>query len=162
MIAASAALTLSGVPFMGPIAAARVGYKDGEYQLNPSLDEIKEGELDLAVAGTRDAVLMVESEAKELSEEVMLGAVMFAHEQSKPVIDAIIRLAEQAAKEPWELASDESHGAILDTLRGLAGSGLEQAYKLVGKAERVAAIAAAKSPFKDAFSDADPQTNWAL
>jgi polyribonucleotide nucleotidyltransferase len=158
MIAASAALTLSGVPFMGPIAAARVGYKDGEYQLNPSLEQIAEGELDLAVAGTRDAVLMVESEAKELSEEVMLGAVMFAHEQSKPVIDAIIRLAEQAAKEPWELASDESHGAILDTLRGLAGSGLEQAYKLVGKAERVAAIAAAKTPFKDAFADADPQT----
>jgi len=158
MIAASAALTLSGVPFMGPIAAARVGYQNGEYQLNPSLEQIAEGELDLAVAGTRDAVLMVESEAKELSEDVMLGAVMFAHEQSKPVIDAIIRLAEQAAKEPWELASDEGHGAILDTLRGLAGSGLEQAYKLVGKAERVAAIAAAKTPFKDAFADADPQT----
>jgi polyribonucleotide nucleotidyltransferase len=158
MIAASAALTLSGVPFMGPIAAARVGYANGEYQLNPSLEQIAEGELDLAVAGTRDAVLMVESEAKELSEEVMLGAVMFAHEQSKPVIDAIIRLAEQAAKEPWELASDEGHGHILETLRGLAGSGLEQAYKLVGKAERVAAIAAAKTPFKDAFADADPQT----
>ncbi|HEX8257845.1 MAG TPA: polyribonucleotide nucleotidyltransferase, partial [Allosphingosinicella sp.] len=158
MIAASAALTLSGVPFMGPIAAARVGYQNGEYQLNPSLDEIKEGELDLAVAGTYDAVLMVESEAKELSEDIMLGAVMFAHEQSKPVIDAIIRLAEQAAKEPWELASDENQGEILGKLRELAGTGLAQAYKLVGKAERVAAIAAAKTPFKDAFADADPQT----
>jgi polyribonucleotide nucleotidyltransferase len=159
MIAASAALTLSGVPFMGPIAAARVGYKDGEFQLNPSLEQIKDGELDLAVAGTRDAVLMVESEAKELSEDVMLRAVMFAHEQSKPVIDAIIRLAEQAAKEPWELHQDEGTASeILGKLRGLAGSGLEQAYKLVGKAERVAAIAAAKTPLKDAYADADPGT----
>ena len=107
LIAASAALTLSGVPFMGPIAAARVGYKDGEYILNPTLDEAREGDLDLVVAGTRDAVLMVESEAKELSEDVMLGAVMFAHRQSQAVVDAIIRLAEQAAKEPWELAHDE-------------------------------------------------------
>jgi polyribonucleotide nucleotidyltransferase len=159
MIAASAALTLSGVPFMGPIAAARVGYRNGEYQLNPSLEEIAQGELDLAVAGTRDAVLMVESEAKELSEDVMLGAVMFAHEQSKPVIDAIIRLAEQAAKEPWELSvNDEESGSILGKLRELAGSGLEGAYKLVGKAERVAAIAAAKTPLKDAYADADPAT----
>ncbi len=159
MIAASAALTLSGVPFMGPIAAARVGYKDGEYQLNPSLEQIAEGELDLAVAGTRDAVLMVESEAKELSEDIMLRAVMFAHEQSKPVIDAIIRLAEQAAKDPWELQQDEGASSdILGKLRELAGTGLQSAYKLVGKAERVAAIAAAKTPLKDAFADADPQT----
>jgi polyribonucleotide nucleotidyltransferase len=158
MIAASAALTLSGVPFMGPVGAARVGYKDGEYQLNPSMDEIKEGELDLIVAGTRDAVLMVESEAKELSEDVMLGAVMFAHRESQKVIDAIIRLAEQAAKEPWELASDEGHADILGKLRGLAGSGLEQAYKLTRKAERVAAIAAAKTPLKEAYADADPAT----
>src|ERR687890_308230 len=107
MVAASAALTLSGIPFMGPISAARVGYADGEYLLNPTSAQCAEGELDLVVAGTRDAVLMVESEAKELSEEVMLGAVMFAHESGKQVIDAIIRLAEQAAKEPWELASDE-------------------------------------------------------
>ena len=103
MIAASAALTISGVPFMGPIAAARVGYKDGEYLLNPSMDQVKEGELDLVVAGTHDAVMMVESEAKELSEEVMLGAVMFAHRECKKVIEAIIKLAEKAAKDPWEL-----------------------------------------------------------
>ena len=95
MIAASAALTLSGVPFMGPIGAARVGYKDGEYQLNPSMDEVKTGELDLVVAATGNAVMMVESEAKELSEDVMLGAVLFAHEASKKVVDAIIQLAER-------------------------------------------------------------------
>jgi polyribonucleotide nucleotidyltransferase len=158
MIAASAALTLSGVPFMGPIAGARVGYKDGEYLLNPSMDLVREGELELVVAGTRDAVLMVESEAKELSEEVMLGAVMFAHRESRKVVDAIIRLAEQAAREPWELASDEGNSAILSKLRELAGTGLEQAYKLVAKAERVAAIAAAKTPLKEAYADADPAT----
>ncbi|WP_114954474.1 polyribonucleotide nucleotidyltransferase [Sphingosinicella terrae] len=158
MIAASAALTLSGVPFMGPIGGARVGYQDGEYILNPTLEQVAEGELDLVVAGTRDAVLMVESEAKELSEDVMLGAVMFAHAESKKVVDAIIRLAEQAAKEPWELASNDGQNEILAKLRELAGSGLEQAYKLVGKAERVAAIAAAKTPLKAAYEDADPQT----
>ncbi|MDB5719598.1 MAG: pnp, partial [Alphaproteobacteria bacterium] len=158
LIAASAALTLSGVPFMGPIAGARVGYQDGEYLLNPTMDEVRAGDLELVVAGTRDAVLMVESEAKELSEQVMLGAVMFAHRESVKVIDAIIRLAEQAAKEPWELASSDDNKSILDNLRGLAGSGLEQAYKLVAKAERVAAIAAAKTPLKDAYADADPAT----
>ncbi|HCW62172.1 MAG TPA: polyribonucleotide nucleotidyltransferase, partial [Sphingobium sp.] len=105
MIAASAALTLSGVPFMGPIGAARVGYKDGEYQLNPSLEEAKEGDLDLVVAATGNAVMMVESEAKELSEDVMLGAVMFAHDAAKKVVNAIIDLAEQAAKDPWEMAA---------------------------------------------------------
>ena len=158
MIAASAALTLSGVPFMGPVGAARVGYIDGEYILNPSLDQVKEGELDLVVAGTRDAVLMVESEAKELSEEVMLNAVMFAHRESQKVIDAIIRLAEQAAKEPWELPEDTTGGEILGKLRELAGTGLEQAYKLTKKAERVAAIAAAKTPLKEAYEGADPGT----
>src|SRR2546423_5775932 len=103
MIASSAALTLSGVPFMGPIGAARVGFINNEYVLNPQLDEMTESQLDLVVAGTQDAVLMVESEAKELSEEVMLGAVMFGHRHFQPVIDAIIRLAEKAAKEPREL-----------------------------------------------------------
>src|ERR1700754_838686 len=90
MIAASAALTISGVPFMGPIGGARVGYKDGEYQLNPTMEQVKEGELDLIVAATHDAVMMVESEAKELSEDVMLGAVMFAHDAARTVADAII------------------------------------------------------------------------
>ncbi len=102
MVAASAALTLSGVPFMGPIGGARVGYIDGEYVLNPHVDEMPESKLDLVVAGTSDAVLMVESEAQELSEDVMLGAVMFGHNGFQPVIDAIIKLAEVAAKEPRE------------------------------------------------------------
>jgi len=103
MIASSAALTLSGAPFMGPIGAARVGFVNNEYVLNPLLDEMAESQLDLVVAGTQDAVLMVESEAKELSEDVMLGAGMFGHRHFQPVIDAIIKLAEKAAKEPREL-----------------------------------------------------------
>src|ERR1043166_4806649 len=98
MVAASAALTLSGVPFMGPIGAARVGFINNEFVLNPQIDEMQESQLDLVVAGTADAVLMVESEAKELPEEAMLGAVMFGHRHFQPVIDAIIRLAEAAAK----------------------------------------------------------------
>src|SRR3984957_17632393 len=104
MVAASAALTLSGAPFMGPIGAARVGFINNEFVLNPQIDEMTESNLDLVVAGTQDAVLMVESEAKELPEEVMLGAVMFGHRHFQPVIEAIIRLAEKAAKEPRELA----------------------------------------------------------
>ncbi len=108
MIAASAALTISGVPFMGPIGAARVGFVDGDYVLNPTVSDIfEEGRLDLVVAATQDAVMMVESEAKELSEEEMLGAVMFAHDESRKVIGAIIDLAEQAAKEPWDVATGD-------------------------------------------------------
>src|SRR5947208_1351704 len=108
MVASSAALTLSGVPFMGPIGAARVGFINNEYVLNPVLDEMIETGLDLVVAGTADAVLMVESEAKELAEDLMLGAVMFGHRHFQPVIDAIIRLAEKAAKEPRELQVPDS------------------------------------------------------
>ena len=108
MVAASAALTLSGAPFMGPIGGARVGFINNEYVLNPTLDEMKESQLDLVVAGTQDAVMMVESEAKELSEEVMLGAVMFGHRHIQPVIDAIIKLAEKAAKEPRELLAADN------------------------------------------------------
>ena len=103
MIGASAALTLSGVPFLGPIAGARVGYRNGEFLLNPTCRELLESELDLVVAGTRDAVMMVESEAKELPEETMLGAVLFGQQQFQPVIDLIIALAQECAKEPWEL-----------------------------------------------------------
>src|SRR6185295_472038 len=100
LVAASAALTISGVPFMGPLGAARVGYIDGEYRLNPPLDEMPNSKLDLVVAGTHDAVMMVESEAQELSEAVMLGAVMFGHKEMQTVIDGIIRLAEKSAKDP--------------------------------------------------------------
>src|SRR5438876_7358512 len=109
MVASSAALTLSGAPFKGPIGAARVGFVNDEYVLNPTLDEMIETRLDLVVAGTADAVLMVESEAKELNEEIMLGAVMFGHRHFQPVINAIIDLAEKAANEPLEVkAVDQS------------------------------------------------------
>ena len=103
MVASSAALTLSGIPFMGPIGAARVGYIDGAYVLNPTVEQQKVSALDLVVAGTQDAVLMVESEAKELSEADMLGAVTFGHQSFQPVIEAIIALAEHAAKDPWPM-----------------------------------------------------------
>src|SRR3954462_15496031 len=134
MIAASAALTLSGVPFMGPIGGARVSFtNEGEYILNPTQAEIAEGRLDLVVAGTRDAVMMVESEAKELSEEDMLGAVMFAHRSLQPVVEAIIKLAEQAAKEPWELSASADKAAIKKQLKDLIGKDIEAAYKLTSK-----------------------------
>ncbi|SMF61611.1 polyribonucleotide nucleotidyltransferase [Allosphingosinicella indica] len=153
MIAASAALTISGVPFMGPIGAARVGYKDGEYQLNPSMEQVKEGDLDLVVAGTQDAVMMVESEAKELSEEVMLGAVMFAHRESQKVIDAIIRLAEQSAKEPWELAPVADKSEAMAKLKSLIGDDLAAAYKLTVKQDRQNAINEARTKARDALAD---------
>ena len=119
MIAASAALTISGVPFMGPIGGARVAYVDGQYVLNPTLDQMKDTALDLVVAGTQDAVLMVESEAKELTEDVMLGAVMFGHKGFQPVIEAIIRLAEMAGKEPREVAKPD-HSALEKAVLDLA------------------------------------------
>ena len=160
MIAASAALTISGVPFMGPIGAARVGYEDGEYTLNPSQSVAAEGALDLIVAATGDAVMMVESEAKELSEEVMLGGVMFAHDEIKKVVNLIIDLAEQAAKEPWEVAiSDNS--AIKDKLAGVVGGDIAAAYKLTDKSERSDALNAVRAKAKEAFADEDGQTQMA-
>ena len=157
MIAASAALTLSGVPFMGPIAGARVGFIDGDYILNPSQTQIAEGSLDLVVAGTRDAVMMVESEAKELSEEQMLGGVMFAHRSIQPVVDAIIKLAEQAAKEPWELAQTAGKDAIKAKLKTLIGKDVEAAYKLTDKQQRQVALAAAREKAAAAFTESEPQ-----
>jgi len=135
MVAASAALTLSGVPFLGPIGAARVGYIDGKYVLNPMVDEMPETSLDLVVAGTADAVLMVESEANELPEDIMLGAVMYGHEHFQPVLDAIVKLAERAAKEPWELKPVDN-GEMVDKVRALAESGLREAYAISSKQER--------------------------
>jgi len=158
MVAASAALTISGVPFMGPIGAARVGYKEGEYQLNPSMDEVAEGELDLVVAGTMGAVMMVESEAQELSEEVMLGAVQFAHDASKQVASLIIDLAEQAAKEPWQLDAGEDNSAIKDELRKLVGKDIAAAYKKTDKSERSNALNAVRDKAKEKYADADGQT----
>jgi polyribonucleotide nucleotidyltransferase len=157
MIAASAALTLSGVPFMGPIGAARVGFAEGEYILNPTQTQVAEGQLDLVVAGTRDAVMMVESEAKELSEDEMLGAVMFAHSSMQPVIAAIIKLAEQAAKEPWELSVSSEKDAIKKKLKDLIGKDVEAAYKLTDKQQRQTALAAARVKAADAFAESEPQ-----
>src|SRR5947207_4608551 len=144
MIAASAALTLSGAPFMGPIGGARVGFSNNEYVLNPTIDEMKESQLDLVVAGTQDAVLMVESEAKELSEEIMLGAVMFGHRHFQPVIDAIIRLAEKAAKEPRELQAADN--AVLEReMLALVEKDLRAAYAIPDKMERHDAVDATKA-----------------
>ncbi len=144
MVAASAALTLSGVPFMGPIGGARVGVIDGEYVLNPTLDQMKDSELDLVVAGTADALMMVESEAKELSEDKMLGALMFAHAGMQPVIDAIIEMAEHAAKEPFDFEA-EDFSPIVNSIKGLVGDDIRAAYTITGKHDRHAAVGAAKS-----------------
>ncbi|AXK82193.1 polyribonucleotide nucleotidyltransferase [Pseudolabrys taiwanensis] len=143
MVASSAALTLSGAPFMGPIGAARVGFINGEYVLNPQLDEMTESQLDLVVAGTTDAVLMVESEAKELSEEIMLGAVMFGHRHFQPVIEAIIKLAEKAAKEPRELTLPDN-AALEKEILGIAEKDLRAAYSIPVKQDRYKAVGAVK------------------
>ncbi|MGQ2904738.1 MAG: polyribonucleotide nucleotidyltransferase [Neoaquamicrobium sediminum] len=147
MVATSAALTLSGVPFMGPIAAARVGYIGGEYALNPHIDEMPESKLDLVVAGTTDAVMMVESEAHELSEEIMLGAVMFGHKAFQPVIDAIIKLAEVAAKDPRDHVAPDLK-ELEQTMLGLIEDELRAAYKNTDKQARYAAVDAAKAKVK--------------
>jgi polyribonucleotide nucleotidyltransferase len=143
MVAASAALTLSGAPFKGPIGAARVGFINDEYVLNPVLDEMAETQLELVVAGTSDAVLMVESEAKELSEEIMLGAVMFGHRHFQPVINAIIELAEKAAKEPREVTVTDN-SALEKEMLGLVEQELRAAYAIPVKQERYAAVGAVK------------------
>ena len=150
MVAASAALTLSGSPFMGPIGAARVGFINNEFVLNPQIDEMLESKLDLVVAGTQDAVLMVESEAKELPEDIMLGAVMFGHRHMQPVIEAIIQLAEKAAKEPRELAVADN-GALEKEMLGLVEQDLRAAYAIPQKQERHKAVEAAKAKVKAHF-----------
>jgi len=157
MIAASAALTIAGLPFMGPIGGCRVGFKDGEYQLNPSLAETANGQLDLVVAATDSAVMMVESEAKELSEEVMLGGVMFAHAEIRKVVGAIISLAEKAAKEPWTVAVSDNSG-IKDKLKKLVGKDIAAAYKLTDKSARANALNDIRAKAKEAFAGEDGQT----
>lgn len=154
MVAASAALTISGVPFMGPIGGARVGYINGEYVLNPNIDEMPESQLDLIVAGTSDAVLMVESEAEELSEDVMLGAVMFGHKSFQPVIEAIIKLAEVAAKEPRDF-QPEDHSALEAKMLELIEDDLREAYKITEKQARHVAVDAAKAKAKAHFLPED-------
>ncbi len=147
MIAASAALTISGAPFMGPIGAARVGLIDGDYVLNPTLQELEESELDLVVAGTEDAVMMVESQADELTEEQMLGGVMFAHESCQDVIDAIIELAELAAKEPFEFTAPDIE-AEKKAVKKAAEKGIKAAYKNKDKLVRQTAMREAKNDAK--------------
>jgi polyribonucleotide nucleotidyltransferase len=160
LVAASAALTLSGVPFMGPVGGARVGYIKGEYVLNPHIDEMPESKLDLIVAGTGEAVLMVESEAQELDEQTMLGAVMFGHKSFQPVIQAIIKLAEAAAKEPRDFKPtklDELEREIL----GLAEAELREAYKITDKQARYAAVDAVKAKVKAHFTPAEgEEAKW--
>ena len=158
MIAASAALTISGVPFMGPIGAARVGFANGEYVLNPEvqdMDQLRnnpEQRLDLVIAGTADAVMMVESEAYELTEQEMLGAVKFGHDAIKPVIDAIIELAEHAAKEPFDFQSPD-YSALYNRVKSLGEADMRAAYAIRDKSERQDAIAAAKTKVKDALTE---------
>ena len=154
LVGASAALTLSGVPFMGPVGAARVGLINGEYVLNPNVDEMPESKLDLVVAGTGDAVLMVESEAQELDEDTMLGAVMFGHKAFQPVIDAIIKLAEVAAKDARDYTPEDFSALEAEMLK-VAEADLREAYKIIDKQARYAAVDAAKTKVKEAFAPAE-------
>ncbi len=158
MIAASAALTISGAPFMGPIAGARVGFEDGEYVLNPTVDDMQDlrnnpdQRLDLVVAGTKDAVMMVESEAYELSEAEMLGAVKFAHDAIQPVIDLIIDLAEDAAKEPFDFQAPDYSG-LYDAVKAAGEEQMRAAFAITDKQERTAAVAAARDAIKEALNE---------
>jgi polyribonucleotide nucleotidyltransferase len=140
MIGASAALCLSGVPFFGPIAAARVGWIDGAYVLNPTVTQMEETNLDLVVAGTHEGVLMVESEAQELSEEIMLGAVNFGHDAMKPVLDAIIELAENCAKEPRALPEEPTDAPKIQKVIDGFDKKFAAAYQIADKTERQTAL----------------------
>ena len=142
LIGASAALAIAGVPFNGPLSAARVGYKDGDYLLNPSLEAVKESQLDLVVSGTEDAVLMVESEANQLSEEVMLGAVLFGHEQMQVAIEAIRALAQQANVTPWEWSPLPENDALIAQVTEHASAGIKAAYSISDKMARNEAMSA--------------------
>ena len=157
LVAASAALVLSGAPFMGPIGGVRVGMIDGEYVLNPTLDQMKQTRMDLIVASTSDAVMMVESEIQELSEDEVLKGVMFGHAAIQPVIDAIIELAEHSAKEPFEFAQDDTD-TVKAQIKGVIGADLAAAYKIVAKGARQDAVHAAKAKALAQFakSDANP------
>ncbi len=157
LIGASAALTISGIPFLGPIAAARVGYFDGEYKLNPQRDEMSSSNLDLVVAGTSEGVLMVESEAKELPEDVMLGAVMFGHKSFQPVIEAIVQLAEACAKEPWKVPEEAAGAADLrKKVKAAAEAGLKQAYSITAKQARQDKVAEVKKAALAAMGEPAP------
>ena len=149
MLGASAAVTLAGLPFEGPIGAARVGYIDGEYVLNPTKTELETSKLNLVVAGTEEAVLMVESEANELAEDVMLGAVMFGHEQMQAAIRAVNELADEGGKDDWEWEAHLPDAALVEKIRMLADNELNEAYRTKSKASlsmRPSASAALSAP----------------
>ncbi len=156
MIATSAALTISGIPFMGPVGASRVGVIDGEYVLNPTQDQMKESALDLVVAGTQDAVLMVESEAKELDEEKMLGAVMFGHAGFQPVLEAIIRLAERSSRAPRDF-NPPDHSKVYASIKKLAEKDVRAAYTIAKKEDRQNAVAESKDKVKKALVNAEDE-----
>jgi polyribonucleotide nucleotidyltransferase len=155
LIGASAALAISGMPFAGPIGAAKVGYRDGEYLLNPGLESLKTSSLELVVAGTKDAVLMVESEADGLDEEVMLGAVMYGHEQLQVAIDAISELAAEVGKPSWDWQAPEEDQDLADAVAGQATDGLTAAYQIFDKQERQGAVGDTKSAAVDALASSD-------
>ena len=152
MIGASAALTISGLPFLGPVGCSRVGFVNGDYILNPTLEEMKESELDLVVAGTRNGVLMVESEANQLSEEIMLGAVKFGHEQFQPVIDTIIELAESSAKESWKI-EEVFEPAYSEKIFNDCEKNLKKIYAIKEKVERNKQLENLKNVIVDKYSD---------
>jgi polyribonucleotide nucleotidyltransferase len=162
LIGASAALTLSGIPFFGPIGGARVGFVGSEYVLNPTPAELEESALDLVVAGTAPAVLMVESEAKELSEEVMLGAVMFGHAQMQPVIEAIISLAEECAKDPWDLKEEADLSTLKADIAKMADAGLREAYKETVKQTRTDKLATVRATAQKAYADNEEYSEQAI
>jgi polyribonucleotide nucleotidyltransferase len=152
MIGTSAALAISGVPFNGPIGAARVGYKDGQYMLNPTYSELADSQLDLVVAGTEKAVLMVESEAKELSEEVMLGSVMFAHEQFQTAINAIREFAKEVGTEPWDWQAPEENTDLINKVKEMGEAKIGEAYTIADKLDRQNALSEIRSEIVDALS----------
>lgn len=162
LVGTSAALTISGVPFMGPVGASRVALIDGEYVLNPLMSEMETSTLDLVVAGTESSVLMVESEAKELTEDTMLKAVMFGHKEMQPVIEMIIKLAEKCAKDPWPLTTDEKAEALYEKAKSIAEADLRAAYKLTVKQERVSKLDEVRSAAKAKLLEEEGNTEVAV
>lgn len=152
MIGAAAALAISGIPFSGPLAAARVGFADGQYLLNPGFEALKSSALNMTVAGTRQAVLMVESEAEELTEDQMLGAVLFAHQQMQPVLDAIDALVAEAGKPRWEWTPPEIDQALADRIADVFAEPMGAAYRITDKLERQDAVAALKAQCLEQFA----------
>ncbi len=159
MIATSAALAISGVPFKGPIGAARVGFQDGSYIINPTYSDLQTSELDMVVAGTKDAVLMVESEASELSEEVMLGAVMYAHEQFQVVIDSVAEFAKEVGISPREWVAPEDNESLLSSIKSKFGNQISEAYQTVDKMERYEKMGEIKDAALKEFISDDDSTN---